>query len=77
MPTNLSDAAAITVGGVIGHETGAIFLDNVDCAGNETVLADCVHNGVGVHNCYHWEDAGVTCPQGVEFCIIMCLYICP
>ena len=65
MLANLSDAAAITVGSVIGHETGDIFMDNVGCTGNETNLADCVHNGVGVHNCYHGKDAGVTCPEGV------------
>ena len=23
---------------------------------------DCVHNGFGEHNCYHWEDAGIVCP---------------
>ena len=64
MPVNLSDAAAINVGRGFGHETGAIFLDNVDCTGNETILADCTHNEVGVHNCDHREDAGVICSQG-------------
>ena len=23
---------------------------------------DCVHNGFGEHNCFHFEDAGITCP---------------
>ena len=65
MLVNLSDAAAINAGRVIGHERGDIFLDNVGCTGNETNLDDCIHNGVGVHNCYHGQDAGVTCLQGV------------
>ena len=41
--------------------TGPIFLDNVDCLGNETNLLLCDHNGIEVHNCYHFEDVGVRC----------------
>lgn len=36
-------------------------MDNVGCIGNETRLIDCPNNGVGIHNCGHTEDAGVTC----------------
>ena len=42
--------------------TGFIWLDDIQCRGVEERLVDCVHNGFGEHNCYHWEDAGVTCP---------------
>ena len=45
-----------------GQGTGAIFLDNVNCAGTETTLLSCPSNAVGVHNCQHSEDAGVFCP---------------
>lgn len=44
-----------------GVAIGAIFLDNVRCIGNESRLTDCLHNGVGSHNCFHNEDVGVRC----------------
>ena len=44
-----------------GQGTGAIWLDNVMCTGNETRLYDCQNTGIGVHNCSHIEDVGVRC----------------
>ena len=38
-----------------------IWLDNVDCSGNEDKLIDCRHSGVGKHNCDHGQDAAVIC----------------
>ena len=37
-------------------------LDNVICNGNEDLLSDCEHRGVGVHDCAEkHEEAGVIC----------------
>ena len=40
---------------------GPIRLDDVRCNGTETDIAECSHNGWGVHNCRHHEDVAVSC----------------
>ncbi|XP_054687840.1 deleted in malignant brain tumors 1 protein-like [Grus americana] len=44
-----------------GEGTGDILLDNVACRGDESSLEQCSHAGLGMHDCYHKEDAGVIC----------------
>ncbi|XP_016155003.1 PREDICTED: deleted in malignant brain tumors 1 protein-like isoform X2 [Ficedula albicollis] len=44
-----------------GPGSGRIFLDDVQCRGDEPSLQMCRHNGWGVHNCRHMEDASVIC----------------
>ncbi|XP_030582252.1 pancreatic secretory granule membrane major glycoprotein GP2-like [Archocentrus centrarchus] len=44
-----------------GVGSGPIWLDDVRCVGNELSVTDCRHNGLGVHNCVHNEDASVIC----------------
>ena len=43
---------------------GKIWLDNVQCVGNETSIFNCPANNLGSHNCRHSEDVGVTCNRG-------------
>ena len=42
-----------------GRGTGPIYLDNVQCNGDEASIQFCTH--LTTHNCVHSEDAGVTC----------------
>ncbi|XP_067092741.1 neurotrypsin isoform X1 [Osmerus mordax] len=44
-----------------GQGSGPIFLDGVQCTGNELSLEECPHNNWEQHNCDHMEDAGVSC----------------
>lgn len=44
-----------------GRGTGPIWLDNVECTGQESTLTHCSHNSFGDNNCGHGEDAGIIC----------------
>ena len=44
-----------------GSGRGAIYMDDVNCVGNETSILACQHRGWARHNCNHREDAGVIC----------------
>ena len=57
-----------------GAGTGPIHLDNLMCVGNETRLIDCPHNGVGIEDCSHFEDAGVIC-QGTYIILTHSIYV--
>ena len=56
----LTGATTLTLLSVVDG-TGPIVLDNLNCRNNESRLVDCPHNGLGVHNCFHSDDAGVGC----------------
>lgn len=45
--------------------SGRIWFDDVQCTGSETTLRDCTMNGVGVHNCAHYEDVAVICSSEI------------
>lgn len=49
-----------------GEGSGRIWLDNVECEASMTTLQDCPKSEVGVHDCGHYEDAGVECYSSTE-----------
>lgn len=55
-----------------GPGTGPIWLDNVNCNGDEVSITDCRHQGFGVHNCGHSEDASVVCECELPLYILSC-----
>nr|XP_033771592.1 deleted in malignant brain tumors 1 protein-like [Geotrypetes seraphini] len=55
LPLSASSSAQFKEG------TGPIWLDNVQCKGHETHLAQCKANAWSEHNCKHSEDAGIIC----------------
>jgi len=44
-----------------GSESQPIWLDEVECTGQEQTFANCMRGNWGVHNCKHEEDAGCIC----------------
>ena len=58
---NGGGAEAVYSGAYFGQGTGDILLDDLLCSGQESNIFDCVHSGVGVHDCTHAQDAGLRC----------------
>lgn len=49
-----------------GEGKDEIWLDDVQCAGNEPSIFKCTHRPFGENNCGHGEDAGVLCSGEAE-----------
>ncbi|XP_067283362.1 uncharacterized protein [Pseudorasbora parva] len=62
----LGCGGAVNSNANFGHGTDQIWLDEVKCLGNESSLSQCSHNGFGVNDCSHREDAGVVCLQDIR-----------
>ena len=47
---------------LFGQGSGKIWLDDVECEGDESSIVNCRHRPWGVHNyCGHYADASVIC----------------
>ena len=44
-----------------GSRIGQIWLDEVQCGGDESSISECVHRGWGDHDCSYYYTAGVLC----------------
>ncbi|KAM6394770.1 scavenger receptor cysteine-rich domain-containing protein DMBT1-like [Rhynochetos jubatus] len=49
-----------------GRGSESIWLDDVNCSGNEAALSECRAQAWGSNNCNHGEDAGVVCSDTRE-----------
>ena len=54
--------------------TGQIWLDDVNCSGNELSLAACEHRRWGVNNCGHHEDVVIECGD-FHFLLCDCIFV--
>ena len=55
--------AEATLIGFFGNGVGTIHLDEVGCGGSEENLLECSHDGIGSHDCFNFEAAGVICTR--------------
>ena len=74
---------------MLGYETGyiisnsllqvesslPIWLDNLDCNGNEYTIFDCEHGGWGIHNCDHDDDVVLRCEGTYVYRYIVTLFV--
>ena len=63
-----SFSGVVAVMGTFGEGTGRIWLDDLQCIGNESRLLDCVDNLSGINSCSHTDDAGVRCQDMISGC---------
>ena len=55
------------IGMAYGQGSGPIWLENVQCVGNETSIANCTHNGWGVHDCSDSYGVSVWCGASPQY----------
>ncbi|XP_054848823.1 deleted in malignant brain tumors 1 protein-like [Eublepharis macularius] len=60
------NAIAAPRGARFGKGDGVIWLDDLQCTGRESFLADCRTKPWGANDCNHGEDAGVVCSDDLR-----------
>ena len=67
--SDLAGASIITSG--FTYSFGQMWLDDVQCVGNESRLIDCPARPLGQHSCFYYEVTGVSCSRMFSFNIIV------
>nr|XP_014347931.1 PREDICTED: scavenger receptor cysteine-rich type 1 protein M130-like [Latimeria chalumnae] len=63
-------AITATMLAAFGEGRGPVWLDDMQCRGNESLLWECPLVEWGRHNCKHREDSGVVCSEFKELKLI-------
>ena len=61
--SNIFRSGIAFVNAYFGEGSGPIWLDKLNCEGNEPALTQCKYKGWGQNDCLHNEDAGVECSE--------------
>ena len=64
-------AVAAKTSAFFGRGQGRVWLNEVQCTGDENSLMECRNSGWGMNYCSHYEDAGVMCTTGDKKYIIV------
>lgn len=67
---NCGTAIAAKYKAFFGRGHDQVWLDDVECIGDEKFLTDCRHRGLGEHDCDHNEDAGLICSGTTSFPLV-------
>lgn len=59
--TGCGDALAANRSAYFENYTGKVWMNNVNCNGEESTLLDCAYTRLFQQNSSHEKDAGVTC----------------
>ena len=65
---DLGKATAAIHRAFYGRGSGQVWMDNLHCTGTEGTIRNCSHNGWGIGDCHHGEDASVNCTAGKYMC---------
>ncbi|KAI8510949.1 hypothetical protein Bbelb_118650 [Branchiostoma belcheri] len=58
-----SSARQVRNGAYFGSGSGPVYMDDVQCKGNENSLFNCSYSGWMTSNCNHDQDVGVVCEE--------------
>ena len=66
---------AVRIASSFGSDSAQIWLDDVQCIGNESSIVQCSHNGFNIYNCnFDTDQIGVECIGQLK-CECTCVYI--